>query len=429
MNADNVTIDRLHVTGALYGIYASGSSDSDGVTISNSTVFNNLDTGILLDAGNDAARISGNVVYGNRVQAGSNDYRNGIQAGGNDSIVTGNTAYDWYGSGILVGGLRTLVEGNTAYNAGYGIAADAGGPGGDRIIIRGNTVLNNSGTGIHGNTNVLVVGNTVSGNGNGISSSSGEVAGNLVFFNGVGIVAGGTVRDNRIWNNTTGIQGGGQVSGNLVYANTVGLSYEYAGNSGDVINNLFYANSQAAVRITQGSSLRIVNNTLYQPTGNAIEVSQASYDIELRNNVLWADSGVALSVAADSQFGFRSDYNLLAPTAGETLGRWQDRDFADRAEWYWETGQDGHSLQADPQFVNPAGPNGLLGFSRAAIGPAVIIDNADAGFSTTGSWGTGSGGYSENYRTHGVGDGSATATWTFSGLVPGTGTKWRPPGS
>ena len=84
-----------------------------------------------------------------------------------------------------------------------GIAADAGGPGGDRIVIRGNNVLNNSGTGFMGNTNVLVVGNTVSGNGKGISSSSGEVAENLVFFNGVGIVAGGTVRDNRIWNNTT----------------------------------------------------------------------------------------------------------------------------------------------------------------------------------------------------------------------------------
>ena len=134
-------------------------------------------------------------------------------------------------------------------------------------------------------------------------------------------------------------------------------------------------------------------------------------------------------MAADSQFGFRSDYNLLAPTAGDTLGRWQDRDFADRAEWYWETGQDGHSLQADPQFVNPAGPDGLLGFSNAPIGPAVIIDNTDAGFSTTGSWGTGSGGYADNYRTHGVGDGSATATWTFTGLVPGTwyqvATTWQ----
>ena len=145
-----------------------------------------------------------------------------------------------------------------------------------------------------------------------------------------------------------------------------------------MINNLFYANSQAAVRITQGSGLRIVNNTLYQPTGNAIEISQESYDIELRNNVLWADSGVALSVAADSQFGFRSDYNLLRlpPAPPSAAGRTAT---SVRADWYWETGQDGHSLQADPRLVNPAGPDGLLGFSRAPLGPAVIIDNADPG--------------------------------------------------
>ena len=317
VNADNVTIDRLHVTVAVRHLRVREfrqrrrhDQQQHGVQQPR-----HRDPSC---AGNDAARITGNVVYGSRsdeswVDDSYDNQPNGIQGGAHDPVLMGNTAYDGQGTGISIGGLRSLVEGNTVYNAGYGIAADAGGPGGDRIIIRGNNVVNNSGTGIHGNTNVLVVGNTVSGNGNGISSSSGEVAGNLVFFNGVGIVAGGTVRNNRIWNNTTGIQGGGQVSGNLVYANTVGLSYEYGGNSNDVINNLFYANSQAAVRITQGSSLRIVNNTLYQPTGNAIEISQASYDIELRNNVLWADSGVALSVAADSQFGFRSDYNLLGP--------------------------------------------------------------------------------------------------------------------
>jgi len=106
VNADNVTIDRLHVTGALYGIYAAGSSDSDGVTISNCTVFNNLDTGILLDVGNDAARISGNVVYGSRSEAWVDDsydnQPNGIRARGNDSIITGNTVYDGAGTGISI---------------------------------------------------------------------------------------------------------------------------------------------------------------------------------------------------------------------------------------------------------------------------------------------------------------------------------------
>ncbi len=51
------------------------------------------------------------------------------------------------------------------------------------------------------------------------------------------------------------------------------------------------------------------------------------------------------------------------------------------------------------------------------------------GFSTTGSWGTGTGGYAGNYRTHGVGDGSATSSWTFTALAPGTwyqvATTWQ----
>ncbi len=154
---------------------------------------------------------------------------------------------------------------------------------------------------------------------------------------------------------------------------------DFYGVRGDATNNVFYGNSQAAVRITHGGGLRIVNNTLYQPAGNALELSQPSYDVSLRNNILRADAGYALSVAADSQFGFQSDYNLFGPTADGTLGRWQGRDFTRRDDWYWETGQDGHSLQADAQFVNPAGPDGLLGFSRAPLGPAVIIDNADLG--------------------------------------------------
>ena len=47
------------------------------------------------------------------------------------------------------------------------------------------------------------------------------------------------------------------------------------------------------------------------------------------------------------------------------LGRWQDRDFTDLADWYHELGLDRHSVVADPQFVDIDGPDSSLTRQRA----------------------------------------------------------------
>ncbi len=50
-----------------------------------------------------------------------------------------------------------------------------------------------------------------------------------------------------------------------------------------------------------------------------------------------------------------------------------------------------------------------------------IIDDGDAGFAWTGSWGNGSsGGYQDDVRHNNTGNDSDTATWTFTGLPTGT---------
>ena len=62
-----------------------------------------------------------------------------------------------------------------------------------------------------------------------------------------------------------------------------------------------------------------------------------------------------------AQRGFGSDYNDFYNTGGAKLGSWQNP-FATLADWRYELGFDTHSVYGDPQFVSPAGPDGLLGY-------------------------------------------------------------------
>ena len=64
------------------------------------------------------------------------------------------------------------------------------------------------------------------------------------------------------------------------------------------------------------------------------------------------------------------------------------------------------------------------GFTVEVVPFSQIIDDSDAGFSTTGEWSTYTGnelinGYNADFTYSAAGTGSKTATWTFSGLIPG----------
>jgi len=50
----------------------------------------------------------------------------------------------------------------------------------------------------------------------------------------------------------------------------------------------------------------------------------------------------------------------------------------------------------------------------------LIIDDGDTGYGTTGTWGPINKGYNGGSDVTGAGDGSAVATWTFTGLAPGS---------
>ncbi len=92
-----------------------------------------------------------------------------------------------------------------------------------------------------------------------------------------------------------------------------------------------------------------------------MRVESGSVDVRLRNNILWVESGYAIAVAADSLQGFDSDYNLLRTTGSGKLGDWAGFEYTNLADWFYELGQDRHSRTDDPQFVDPDGPDNLLG--------------------------------------------------------------------
>ncbi len=436
IDADGVTLDGLSLTGGEYGVYAANDSDSDDVTITNSRVFDNDRNGILIFSGNDRLTLSGNTVF---------DHRSSSSTG---IFVTGSSA--------------VMLQGNTVYSNGTGIYVDVSFGSLDEATISNNRVFDNLNAGIVADGPVLVSGNTVFGH-DGSSSTAillddgARATQNTVYANTNGIRVGGRfggalATGNRVYDNSNiGIlaQEDSLVRGNTVYSNSVGIQADVVTTStsnfyGRIENNLVYANSNQGIVIDDsaafsGQRAEVINNTVYQEVGDAIRVQGTAEEVELKNNILWIEEGYALFVTADSQIGFESDYNLFHttnPTAGR-LANWSGSDFfidpgqvPNRVDWFYELGLDGNSRTGDPQLVDRDGPDGLLGFSTAAIGGPLILDDGDPGVTLSGTWTqtTGNGGLNDDYWEASSGTGDNVARWNFSGLAAGTyqvAATWR----
>ena len=99
----------------------------------------------------------------------------------------------------------------------------------------------------------------------------------------------------------------------MIYSNGTGIvDQRYYGTTAVLIaNNLIYANTTAAISITGQSGVSIVNNTIDQPIGDGIDISGSNSGTQLRNNIFVIGSGIGINVAANSENGFASDYNLF----------------------------------------------------------------------------------------------------------------------
>ena len=417
--ATDVTLDHLGITGGYAGVEANDTG-SQRLTVSNSEIFGNTDFGIQLYGYTlTDAHIIDNRVHDNGGYAG-------IFAGsGAGFVITGNTAYNNNGTGIQASAGTDIagytVTGNTAYGNRDGINASGSG-----TLVADNTTYDNSEAGIIVGYQTVAQGNTVFGQlgsgSYGIDVSGGEASDNIVFDNNNGIVGGGTFTSNRIFDNiASGLSTGGNstVVGNQIYDNAIGLQGSASG-GGSFTNNLIYANTTLGVGIHGTYGFLFANNTVYQLTGDALAVDSGASSVQIKNNILWAQAGHDITVSADSsELNLESDFNDLYTTGSGILGQWEGHDFTSLADWFFQLGLDGHSIDVDPQFQNPAGADGVLGYSTATIGPAQIFDDSDPSFQTAGSWTTVSGSGVGGSEHQSGGNASDTATWTLSGLTPG----------
>ncbi len=434
VNADKITLSHLTLIGGQDGVHAADGSDSDQILISNSEIFGNARNGIQIGSGNDSISIAHNLIRGN----GSR----GVQFNGNGSI-TNNTIYLHPTHGIdaaTTGGTAAIIISNNRVNSNGDIGIIIDTNGGGKITASHNDVFENS-TGIQATwAGSYVIENSVHDNSNnGIRVNAQATAtGNDVFRNSAGISSGfyfdsgEVIKGNRVFaNRQAGIYSTGAdiVSDNQVYANLLGIQavHEWSRFTGQLTNNLVYDNIEGGIQVWYAASGAVVrNNTVRQTSGDALRIGNSTSGLEVSNNILSTSGGYALSVAANSQAGLFSDYNIFQfPTATSDggLGQWQGHDFDSLNDWFFALGYDQHSYVSNPGFVQLGGADAALGYSGLASGAATIVDDGDAGFAVTGDWesqtsiGRGDGELERVFTDGHLADG--VATWTFTGLTPG----------
>lgn len=377
-NADLVTLAALTLPGGQYGVLAN--NDSTNLRLNHITVANSLADGIRIQDSSSATDLASIIAINN---GGHGIYVSGDINGVCDSEITGNrqaglylpapgevsiqrnTLHDNAADGLYVRAPSGLISDNDVYGNRIGINAN-GLSSTDPILITSNVVYNNTSVGIKPAGTALVSRNTVYGqlgySAWGIYGDTGATAlvENVVHSNyqgiGVGSWFAGEVTGNRVYNNSqAGIYVKGNVprgiQRNVVYSNLRGIHID-GGNVPDIGNNLVYANTIEGIRIERAySDLLVTNNTVYQTVGDAIRITNSSKNVRLRNNILCVpEEGYPISVAADSQLGFQSDYNLYLAGTGP-VGLWQNIPRQTLQDWRHATYGDESSFSRDPLFV------------------------------------------------------------------------------
>ncbi|MFT5126802.1 MAG: parallel beta-helix repeat protein, partial [Rhodothermales bacterium] len=420
------------------GLYA---LNGDEIRIEDSQVFSNNRYGIQFDTNSDNGSVLNTTIDGDR------DQIYGVYALGDDIAIRDSRLYDQTSVGIYVNGDRVEVRGNTVFgNSNYGLDISGSANG----LIIGNNIFGNRGDGIrlsngpstvsdnivHENesrgifvsgADILVTGNTVYGHLNSagiLLSSSASAEGNTVYRNATGIEATRfsevSIRNNLLYGNAgSGIYtSGGEVTGNTSYGNNIGIR-TLTGDTfdGRIANNVVYDNTSAGIQINVARvGGTVENNTVVQPLGDALRVQTDSQDLRVRNNILVVETGFAISIADDSQGGFDSDSNLLHTPGSGQIGSWNGIDIATLLDWLYEVGFDGNSLLEDPLLVDPDGSDDTRGYDASEVGLAQILAPA-----VTGSWTLlNNGGRDGDYYRAEAGVGESVATWTMSGLTPGS---------
>lgn len=145
---------------------------------------------------------------------------------------------------------------------------------------------------------------------------------------------------------------------NLLYDNQMGIN-DLASNGGLYHHNILHSNNAAVIYfhkdpLDDGSfaarNTQFVNNVIYNDPApswdDVVWVGADNTGIEVRNNIIYAPGAVLVIVEPMAEV--QLDHNVLSTGAYN----WKGTACFSFSDWQSESGQDVHSLQADPLFVN-----------------------------------------------------------------------------
>jgi parallel beta-helix repeat protein len=221
----------------------------------------------------------------------------------------------------------------------------------------------------------------------------------------VDVARNGTIRDNIVYNvdsygnpaygtdrsaNGIYVDGGRDVlvEGNIVHDVNIGMEFasEHHDRSTSFVtarNNLIYDATVIGIAIGGYDRRRgfsegcvIVNNTVFETNGVGLLVQ-----FDTRNNVIANNIFVAGRTAEFVENPYTEnvnnlvDHNLYWSTDGSDRGlwEWKGRRYADFAEWRARSGVDGHSMFADPGFVDPAAHDFRLTATSSAVDAGTFV--------------------------------------------------------
>ncbi len=457
--ASNITIENLTIENAYHGIdIANGAT---AVTLLNDVFMTNGDAAIFvpdsagvgnLVVSNSTIETTGYIYYGYAIYYGrgnsgvlfSNDQvfnnaRTGLYLDGTNQTVTGGGYHDDGGTGLyaataaLIQGVRAYANSNA--NGSDGIY-DAGG------TVTASTVFGNRNYGIEATvaTNNLVYDQSNASYGAIGVNSSDTATGNTVFGGVNGIFAGSNavVNNNLIYDISGtavwyGLSAPTSLDNNTIYGAAYGITggEYYTGAPIAIEGNLIYQTTTAAIALTGGNDAMLLNNTIYEVQGTGILLTSqpvtASYTEYMRNttvenNIISVTNAPAITIAPTAETALYSDYNFFNLTGtAAAMVNWEGVNYTTLANWYYAAGQDQHSQTGNPQFVNPNGGNGTLGFNGTPGSTIVVTASSASGFATKGVW--------TAYSAGGGGDGAkalqtaansgGSAIFTLTGLTVG----------
>jgi parallel beta-helix repeat protein len=270
---------------------------------------------------------------------------------GDQQLLVGNRAYGFSlnaRSWVTIDGFDVRHAEDRGFNLGTGCA---------NVVIRDNQVSWSNGYGmrINGSTGITIENNTVSnGNFHGIgllANSTGCILrGNESFANADPAVS----RANGIYlltspNNT--------LSGNRVHDNQdTGIMFTTGANNCTSFNNRSWRNGDHGVDHLQSTGTIHSNDVVFGNHRDGFSIEGSATGTRLHNCIA-VDNGLTtnrydLWVDPTSVTGFVSDYNIFWNSTSQDPIKYVSTWHATLATYQAASGQDAHSLQDDPKFVN-----------------------------------------------------------------------------